>query len=205
MTIDRTLKYFLLFAGFGISALALFIGVYGACSWGGCGKGVNYALAILAILLIVSFISFCIWIWKVIKVTFGKKDQEESLGIDSSKNKRDILLSVLSILIILGSVYNFYQFINYEILRFNALGYLKYPRLLFGSSLAVLAIIGAVGIWLHRRWGAFVIILIFVITYTPQIIPFISRLPNWNAVVVFGFITGIVTTVILSVKFKSMK
>ena len=177
----------------GAISFALFILIYGNCSWGGCSSGsASIGLFIVAITSITSIIFFLLWIRDILKLTFSNREYEQS---EKTVNQRNVLLSILSFGIFSNAMYNLYYLERIsEIVKAEVL-YFKGIKTFF-------IIIGAIGVWLHRRWGALVTITVFLVIVLPIIWNNIIYTHITNPYLIVGYIFSIV---ILAIKFKDMK
>ncbi len=191
MTLGRTSKYFLTSFLCGAISFAIFILLYGACFWGGCGN-TSSVLIIIAILLVISIIFFIVWLWDILILTFAKKDNEES---EETKKIRDIPLSLVSLGLLGNAIYNIYYLERvFEIVGTEGI-YAK-------AIITIFIVIGAIGIWLHRKWGVLVTTIILLVIALPVIWNSITYTRLTHSCLIIGYATAIV---ILIIKFKDMK
>ena len=194
MKISGTLKNFLIFSGFGISALAFLIGIYSECSWGGCSS-IAAPITIVVILSVISLVYLIIWLREIIKLTFKKK-KIGGLEYSDENNKKGILLSIISI-VLAASAISIILFMAY--ITWNEKVY--YLLILLGF-LALFIIMGAIGVWLYRKWGAFISITILSIISAPILLIIITKNQMIYSI---PFIMNIIFIIVLVKEFKKMK
>ena len=198
MKIGKTTKKLIIAIACIALSFVLFMYIYAASFWGGSGGDNTGALIINAILLLAGVVFLLSWLWDVLKLTFTKREPDDSDVSEGSEQKKDLVLLAVSVWLFGTAVYNIYYL--------ERISEIVKTEVLYAGGVKTLAIIvGAFGIWLHRRWGAFILIFTFSIITIPQILPFISRLPEWNGINVFRFSVSIALIIILSIKFKGMK
>ena len=167
MKIDSLLKLFIYSLVSGAGAAAIFIIVLSNCFWG-CNSNeelAKVATVVAGFLCMISITYLFIWAFKIIKLTFFV---QKNLNVQSKNHKRDILLSTLSILLVIGAVIHSNNIINvfksvYPTLSFSLI---STPLGFTETTKVLLSIIAAVGLWFNKKWGVFILIIlsIFIIT-----------------------------------------
>ena len=136
------------------------------------GRADDILIIINGTLFLASIVFFLFWLWDILKLTFVDPESHSATLVENTK-KSDLLLLVVSIGLLGNAAYNIYvlerisEFVRTEVLYTRGI-----------KTLAI--IIGAIGIWMHRRWGAFITITILLIISFPIILNIVatSRIIN---------------------------
>lgn len=197
--ISPTLKKFYWFAGLVLSAIGIFIVVYAECSWGGCSSNATQgAMLVSLMLLLAGAVLFFVWLPSMLKVCFTRASYEN--GVEQNRS-RDILVSIIS-LVLLGIVsYFLYNRIGYEIDRYLVTSKINTSNLLITAFFLIFGLSGAVGLWLHRRWGAFFAVTLIAVVTILNLIRLMGGNPAPHAVIV---VVGVILSILIVMKFKRL-